>query len=212
MDGLDPINALSEQAPGFVWRYTAEGTNTATAARPFGDDVIVNFGVWESREQLWDFVYRTEHLDFLRRRREWFQHMDEPYLVLWWVPAGHIPSMAEALAKLAEIRRGGWTLAAFTFREPFDPPSALAPSTSTATEPPRAGTWGRIPEAQAAPTVSVPADRTIPVPSARNETFQARVLNWHALRDMRKTAPSSPSLLVLLKTKRTSLTCRSSGL
>src|SRR6266542_6132888 len=46
-----------------------------------------------------------------------------------------------------------------------------------------------MPEAQAAPTVSVPADRTIPVPSARNETFQARVLNWHALRDMRKTAP-----------------------
>jgi len=140
MDGLDPINALSEQAPGFVWRYTAEGTNNATADRPFGDDVIVNFGVWESREHLWDFVYRTEHLDFLRRRREWFQHMDEPYLVLWWVPAGHIPSMAEALAKLAEIRREGPTPAAFTFREPFDPPSALAPSTSTATEPSRPGT------------------------------------------------------------------------
>src|SRR5438094_9735846 len=82
MDGLDPINALSEQAPGFIWRYTAEGTNNATADRPFGDDVIVNFGVWESREQLWDFVYRTEHLDFLRRRREWFQKLAEPYLVL----------------------------------------------------------------------------------------------------------------------------------
>ena len=75
MDGLDPINALAERAPGFVWRYTAEGTNNATAARPFDDDVIVNFGVWESREQLWDFVYRSDHLDFLRRRREWFQHM-----------------------------------------------------------------------------------------------------------------------------------------
>src|SRR5437870_5105657 len=75
MDGLDPINALAEQSSGFVWRYTAEGTNNATAARPFDDDVIVNFGVWESREQLWEFVYRTDHLDFLRRRREWFQPM-----------------------------------------------------------------------------------------------------------------------------------------
>src|SRR4051794_30975542 len=34
MDGLDPINALAEGTPGFVWRYVAEGTNNATAARP----------------------------------------------------------------------------------------------------------------------------------------------------------------------------------
>src|SRR5262245_52149298 len=96
MDGLDPINALGERAPGFIWRYTAEGTNNATAegtnnataARPMGDqEVIVNFGVWESREQLWEFVYRSRYLDFLRRRREWFHPALQPYLVLWWVPA-----------------------------------------------------------------------------------------------------------------------------
>ena len=122
MDGLDAINALGERAPGFVWRYTAEGTNNATAARPFDDDVIVNFGVWESREQLWDFVYRSDHLDFLRRRREWFEHMDEPFLVLWWVPAGHIPSMADAIGKLYQLRRDGVSPEAFTFREFFEAP------------------------------------------------------------------------------------------
>jgi hypothetical protein len=126
MDGLDPINALAERAPGFVWRYTAEGTNNATAVRPFDDDVIVNFGVWDSREHLWDFVYRSEHLDFLRRRREWFQHMAEPFLVLWWVPAGHVPSIAEALDKLDQLRREGPGPAAFTFRQPFDPPVAMS--------------------------------------------------------------------------------------
>jgi len=63
MDGLDRINALAEGAPGFVWRYTAEGTNNATAARPYEDDdeIIINFGVWESREDLWAFVYRSDH-------------------------------------------------------------------------------------------------------------------------------------------------------
>ncbi|HEY3058099.1 MAG TPA: DUF3291 domain-containing protein [Chloroflexota bacterium] len=133
MDGLDPINALGEQAPGFVWRYTVEGTNNATAAHPFGDDVIVNFGVWASREQLWDFVYRSEHLDFLRRRRDWFQHMDEPFLVLWWVPAGHIPSMQEAKDKLAQLRREGASPAAFTFRQPFDAPMLSGEELSTRT-------------------------------------------------------------------------------
>jgi hypothetical protein len=131
MDGLDPINALAERAPGFVWRYTAEGTNNATAARPFDDDVIVNFGVWESREQLWEFVYRTDHLDFLRRRREWFQPMSEPFMVLWWVPVGHIPSMAEALDKLERLRRDGPSPAAFTFRQPFDPSVAVSTAALT---------------------------------------------------------------------------------
>jgi len=122
VDGLDHINALGEQSPGFVWRYAVDGTNNATAARPLGDeDIIVNFGVWESRDQLWDFVYRTEHLDFLRRRREWFLHMAEPYLVLWWIPAGYIPAISEALEKLEQLRRAGPSPAAFTFREPFDP-------------------------------------------------------------------------------------------
>src|SRR5712692_7681282 len=115
MDGLDPINALAEQAPGFVWRYTAEHTNNATAARPMGEDIIINFGVWQSREHLWDFVYRSRHLDFVRRRREWFKHLDEPFLVLWWVPSGHIPSLDQAVARLQHLRRGGPSAEAFTF-------------------------------------------------------------------------------------------------
>jgi hypothetical protein len=130
MDGLDPINALAERAPGFIWRYTADGTNNATAARPIDAEIIVNFGVWQSRQHLWDFVYRSQHLDFLRRRREWFRHMDEPFLVLWWVPVGHIPSIDEAILRLERLRQHGTTAEAFTFREPFDPPVPEAVSRS----------------------------------------------------------------------------------
>jgi hypothetical protein len=123
MDGLDLINALGESAPGYVWRYTAEGTNNATAARPMGEqDVIVNFGVWESRDSLWAFVYRSQHLDFLRRRREWFYPALEPHLVLWWIPAGYVPTIDEAVARLQDLRRAGPTPNAFTFREFFDAP------------------------------------------------------------------------------------------
>ncbi|MBV9899168.1 MAG: DUF3291 domain-containing protein [Chloroflexi bacterium] len=124
MDGLDPINALAEQAPGFVWRYTSPGSNNATATRPFDDDdLLINFAVWQSREQLWDFVYRSRHLEYLVRRREWFDHMDQPFLVLWWVPAGHIPTLQEARLRLDQLRRDGPTPAAFTFRQPFAAPA-----------------------------------------------------------------------------------------
>ena len=57
--------------------------------------------VWEDLESLRDFVYRNgPHLDFMRRRRSWFHPMAVPYLVLWWVPAGHIPGLDEALSRL----------------------------------------------------------------------------------------------------------------
>ncbi|WP_084469324.1 DUF3291 domain-containing protein [Nocardiopsis trehalosi] len=123
---LDPINAMAEASPGFVWRFTEDGANDATGLRPFGPDVIVNFSVWESREALWDFTYRSDHLDLLRRRRDWFTHMRDIYLVLWWVPAGHRPDLAEAADRLALLRDRGPTPEAFTFAAPFPPPRAAS--------------------------------------------------------------------------------------
>ena len=131
MDGLDPINALAEQSPGFVWRYTSPGINNATETHPFDDDIIINFGLWQSRQSLWDFVYRSKHLDYLVRRREWFAHMAEAFLVLWWVPAGTIPTLAEARERLDLLQRSGPTPEAFTFRQPFEAP-ADAPVTTLA--------------------------------------------------------------------------------
>ena len=64
---LDPINALADQAPGFVWRLQTEEGN-ATAIRPYaGDDLMaVNMSVWESLESLQQFVYKSRHLESLR--------------------------------------------------------------------------------------------------------------------------------------------------
>ena len=118
---LDPINALADTSPGFVWRFVTEGEGNATSARPFDDDLmIINFSVWESRTALWNYVYRTEHLDALRRRRDWFTRMTESFQAMWWVPAGHRPSIPEAIEALDRIRRDGASPASFTFREFFD--------------------------------------------------------------------------------------------
>jgi hypothetical protein len=127
MSRLASINALADAAPGFVWRLVADGATDATSLRyPSLGDKIVNFSVWESRESLWDYVYRSEHLDVLRRRVEWFELPSGDHLVLWWVPAGHIPSVDEAVERLELLNRQGPSPAAFTFRH-FFPADALRP-------------------------------------------------------------------------------------
>ncbi len=116
---LDPVNAAADHAPGFVWRLMEDGAADATGLRPAGDHVIVNLSVWESQEALWDFAYRSGHLDVMRRRREWFERHVEAHLVLWWVPAGHRPSVGEALERLADLRANGPSPRAFTFASAY---------------------------------------------------------------------------------------------
>ncbi|MEU7067254.1 DUF3291 domain-containing protein [Streptomyces sp. NPDC046161] len=116
---LDPVNAAADGAPGFVWRLVEEGAPDATALRPAGDDVIVNLSVWESQDALWDFAYRSGHLEVMRRRREWFERHVEAHLVLWWVPAGHLPTVDEALERLADLREHGPSPRAFTFASSY---------------------------------------------------------------------------------------------
>jgi hypothetical protein len=122
---LDAINAIADASPGFVWRLVSEGANDATALRAQVDGAnhVVNMSVWESREALWEYVYRSAHLDLLRRRGAWFDKPAGNYLVLWWVLAGHIPSVDEGLDRLNVLRRHGPTPEAFTFRHYFDAPA-----------------------------------------------------------------------------------------
>ncbi len=121
---LDRINALAERTPGFVWRLQTDEGN-ATSIRPYEDDKIaVNMSVWRDVESLSKYVYSSAHVEIMRRRREWFERMTEAFLVLWWVPGGHRPSVAEAKAKLELLRSKGPTQEAFTFRQAFPPPDA----------------------------------------------------------------------------------------
>jgi hypothetical protein len=127
VDNLERINALGDGSPGFVWRLSDE-TGSATSIRAFDDpQMILNLTVWESIEALREYIYRSDHVEYLRRRREWFVPLDGPSLVLWWVPAGHIPSLDEALERLERLAAEGPTGQAFTLKTPF-PPADRAPA------------------------------------------------------------------------------------
>lgn len=121
---LDPINALADRSPGFVWRLQTEDGH-AMAIRPFDDErMAINMSVWESLDALQQFVYRSGHVAPLRDRKEWFEAIDGPILVLWWIPVGHIPTVIDAKARLDILRERGPSPEAFTFRTPFPAPDA----------------------------------------------------------------------------------------
>jgi hypothetical protein len=123
VDNLDRINELAEASPGFVWRLKGDG-NDATSLRPLGDNVLVNMSVWRDIDSLKDYVYRSAHTQIMRRRREFFSRMSESHMVLWWVPAGHQPPVAEAVGRLMHLRTHGPSREAFTFGEAYPPPDA----------------------------------------------------------------------------------------
>lgn len=121
---LERINALAEASPGYVWRLQDE-EGDATAIRPFGEDVLVNMSLWSDVQALSDYVYKSAHTEMLKRRREWFDKVSEAHMVLWWVPAGHRPSVEEAAERLALLREKGASAQAFSFRQAFAAPDAL---------------------------------------------------------------------------------------
>jgi len=126
---LDELNALADVSPGFVWRLQTEQGN-ATYLRPYEDArILVNLSVWETLDDLRRYVYRTAHAEMLRNRREWFEAFEAAFVALWWVPAGHRPSVDEAKKRLDHLQRNGPTAFAFTFQTPFPADEAFAAST-----------------------------------------------------------------------------------
>ena len=119
---LDEINQLADESPGFVWRLQ-DDSGSAVEINAFNDDkLIVNMSVWEDVVALKNYTYKTAHTEVMRMRKQWFEHFDKVYMVLWWIPIGHIPTLEEAKEKLDLLEEKGATSAAFSFREIFDSP------------------------------------------------------------------------------------------
>ncbi|MGH1368825.1 MAG: DUF3291 domain-containing protein [Maritimibacter sp.] len=104
MANLDRINGLGKRMPGFVWMMEGSGEpGTGNTEAAIDGDVrqIANLTVWEDVASLETFVFGTLHKQFYERRAEWFELMADQHFVMWWVPAGHKPTLEEALEKLA---------------------------------------------------------------------------------------------------------------
>lgn len=119
---LDDVNALAERSPGFVWRLKSDSGNATDIRVSDNPKFIVNLTVWESIEALFDFVYKSSHRLVMVRRREWFEKPVRAYQAMWWIASGTVPSVEDALARLAHLDAQGPSAHAFTFKQKFPPP------------------------------------------------------------------------------------------
>ena len=120
---LDRINAAADASEGFIWRLQGD-QGDATDIQVFNDDTLIfNMSVWESIDALFQYTYRSVHVEPFRKRLDWFEKLDKPAMVLWWIPAGHIPPVAEAEERFRQLETDGPTPAAFTFKTRFPSPA-----------------------------------------------------------------------------------------
>ena len=116
MRALDTVNGMGKRMPGFVWMMEGSGEpGTGNTENNIGDDpqMVANLTVWEDVESLRNFAFQTLHAKFFQRRAEWFEPHGAPHFVMWWIDAGHRPTLAEGLERLDLLRTDGASDRAF---------------------------------------------------------------------------------------------------
>jgi len=125
VNNLDRINEIAEQSDGFVWRLKGDEGN-ATAITVFDNlFLIINMSVWENMQALFNFTYSTDHVEILKRKKEWFHKMPRMHMAFWYVENGHEPSPEEAKERLYYLQEHGETPYAFSFKSKFSTDDAI---------------------------------------------------------------------------------------
>ena len=120
-NNLDRINALAESIEGFVWRLKGDAGNATEIPVSPDPMLVANMSVWKNVASLKAFAYESDHVEFLRKKKLWFEKPNGQYMVLWWVEEGHQPSLEEGMARLKFLEKNGPSKKAFSFRKIFEP-------------------------------------------------------------------------------------------
>jgi hypothetical protein len=130
---LEEMNRLADASDGFIWRWRGD-ESSAEELRAFEqyfvpfqpEHLFYNLSVWASVEALRRYAFKTAHSQMLADKRQWVEELDRARLALWWIPAGHHPSVAESADRLRAVNERGATPYAFTFRQSFPEPAIQA--------------------------------------------------------------------------------------
>ncbi len=81
--------------------------------------------LWSSVEAVRQFAYSGLHQRALAQREKWFRTPEWPTFAMWWVTDTHIPTWAEACARLEHLHDHGPSPTAFTFSKVFEAADCL---------------------------------------------------------------------------------------
>lgn len=112
LDNLERVFDIARRAPGYVWHLENDDMEAAQLDRdgPLGGNprTASTLSVWTDAASLKRFVWQTVHKTFYDRRDEWYDPAEQGVrLVMWWVPEGHRPDIAEAVERYRHLESAG---------------------------------------------------------------------------------------------------------
>lgn len=124
VNNLDRINAIADDAKGFIWRLQDEDKDEAVQI--FKDDsLIINMSVWSDIDALFNYTYKSDHIEVFKRKKEWFSKIKMMHMAFWYVPEGYEPTFQDAKHRLDYLNKHGDTPFAFTFKNKFSTKDAI---------------------------------------------------------------------------------------
>lgn len=108
------VNDLAERQPGFVWREVEEDLELLEEL--WGSGYLYTLSVWKDVNSLKNFLYRTPHVEFIERGKEWFELIFRPQVVMWWIPEDTLPTLREAHERMVLLYEQGPSYQAFDLK------------------------------------------------------------------------------------------------
>ena len=124
VNNVDRINALADKAGGFIWRLQDEDKDEALDV--FKDEtLIINMSIWADIDSLFNYTYKSGHIEVFKRKKEWFSKLKMMHMAFWYVPEGYVPTFQDAKGRLDYLNTHGDTPYAFGFKSKFSVEDAL---------------------------------------------------------------------------------------
>ncbi len=126
INNRDQLNRLGEKSKGFIWHLIVDHAINHEIIQ-LDDDAYtpVNLSVWDTIDDLYDYVYKTTHGEMLLRKADWLAKMQQMRTAIWYVAPDHLPSIKEACERMAMLQKEGETPLAFTFKKRFSEEDSL---------------------------------------------------------------------------------------
>ena len=114
-ESLDGTYGLADKHQSFIWRIRDDDAAMQLQALGFDNKLSATVSVWETERALREYTFKSLHGQFIDRKREWFEDVEGPQLVIWKVDPDAQPTFGEAFERLEILKANGPSSAAYSW-------------------------------------------------------------------------------------------------